>query len=339
MTDGDHTAAAMAEGHQTINVTRREDKTTKMRLLQFLIKPFRPRLATARKKSYPGSPQLTAPRAVHKRCNVTERQVNDIWIYDLTPRSVNPKEGSPSPFKRRVYYFSGGGWQQPPSGGHWKFLTELTNRLDDTTISIVSYPLAPKCPASVTMPLLRTFYDSIMKEAETQGEHIVFAGDSSGGNIILCLVAWALQSPEARAPSALMCICPTTDLRHLDKKIIDVAKNDPIFTSDSIEGTANAWVGGDKGSKEWGLEDPRVSPVLANFEELKRRGVKINGVIGTWDVLSVEAIAFRDRCSEQGIEGEWLEWEGQMHCFPLVFPYGFQESTESVDWIVRTLSE
>ncbi len=73
--------------------------------------------------------------------------------------------------------------------------------------------------------------------------------------------------------------------------------------------------------------------------ELKRRGVKLNGVIGTWDVLSVEAIAFRDRCSEQGIEGEWLEWEGQMHCFPLVFPYGFEESTESVDWIVRTLSQ
>jgi acetyl esterase/lipase len=337
MTEGDHhTTAAMTK---TITVTRRVDKTLKMRLLQLLIKPFRPRLATARKKSYPDSPQLTAPRAVQKRCNITERRVNDIWIYDLTPRSAKSDDGSPSHSKRRIYYFSGGGWQQSPSGGHWKVLAELTNRLSDTTISIVSYPLAPTCPASVTMPLLRTLYDSLMKESEGQGEHVVFMGDSSGGNIILCLVAWALQSPEARAPSALMCICPTTDLRHLDERIVDVVKKDPIFTAQSIEGTANAWAGDDKDEKEWGLSDARVSPALANFEPLKRRDVKIHGVIGTWDVLSVEAIAFRDRCSEQGIEGEWLEWEGQMHCFPLVFPYGFKESTESVDWIVRTLSQ
>ncbi|KAL2419998.1 hypothetical protein ABEF95_001761 [Exophiala dermatitidis] len=71
-------------------------------------------------------------------------------------------------------------------------------------------------------------------------------------------------------------------------------------------------------------EDPSTSPLLnpeSAFRALKERGVSVHGVIGTHDVLAPDALEFLRRCESQGIDGRWLVWEGQMHCFPLAGGY------------------
>jgi acetyl esterase/lipase len=295
-----------------------------------------------------GSQKLSPPDKVSKRCRITERQVDGIWLYELVSldQTKTTKEGP----LRRIYYFGGGGWQMPPSGDHWSFIAELAHRLSDTVFTVVSYPLAPKSPASESLPQLRKLYQTIMNDPEMANDRIIFSGDSAGGNVAIALVMWALTDKaegkdSSRTPDAIVGICPSTDLRHLDLKIADTAHDDPMLTLEFIQSTAKAWADGQdeipslapagpEGYKAWSMSDPRVSPALADVSLLMRYNVKVHGITGTHDILAPEAMAFRDRCAEVGVEGQWLEWERQMHCFPLTFAYGLKEAKEAVTWIV-----
>ena len=328
-----------------------------MRLLHAALRPFRPMAGKPHKVAEAASPRLTPHQKSVERCHVTERQVDGIWIYDFAPRASQdrpPRAQEQHQARKRVYYFAGGSWQSPPSAQHWAFVAHLANRLHGTGVSLVSYPLAPKSPARIAMPRLKTLYHTLLADGLRENERVILAGDSSGGNIVLALTLWALEHPEpeaagVQAPVAIMAMSPSTDLRHQDPLIQIASKLDPVLTSASIMSSSFAWCGAqpmrncgaqaqaDGLDVSWGADDPRVSPVLANVETLATHRVQVHGVIGTSDSLAPEAVRFRDLCLESGVQGEWLQWDGQMHCFPLAFAYGLRESIEAVDWIIEVL--
>ncbi|KAM4065842.1 alpha/beta hydrolase fold domain-containing protein [Hirsutella rhossiliensis] len=342
-------------------VHRRHDKSLLMGLLHALIRPLRPRLVKAHHKDLSSSeyPRLSPPKKLLRDHDVNERCVDNIWIYDIAKRvqrdkdPTNVERGHGKEAARRIYYFAGGGWQMPPSPHHWSFAGALSSRLPQTTLSLISYPLAPQCPASISMPRLKTLYSTIMEQSADKNERVIIAGDSSGVNIALSLVLWALATEaqgEAASkghPAAIMAISPTTDLRHVNTDIRAAARHDPTLTAPFIDSTAAAWCGtrdhpawnGGGERAQWTAEDPRVSPILAPIERIVERGIQMHGVIGTFDVLAPEAMVFMERCRELGVGGKWLVWEGQMHCFPLAFRYGLKESVQAVDWIVDVLGQ
>ncbi|KAK0378263.1 hypothetical protein CLIM01_04368 [Colletotrichum limetticola] len=324
-----------------------------MLLLQVAIKPLRPRLASPSKLP-PNAERLTPPKNPRK-CHIEERELEGLWLYDITQKSNSRSDRELSPRRqRRILYFAGGGWQMPPSKNHWTFCMELVRRLDNTTVTIISAPLAPKHPVSVAFPCIQRAYSSLLSESHDAGESVIVAGDSSGGNIALSLVAWTLKHPYkevANPPVAVMAISPTVDLRHELPEIRVVEKSDSLHTFESIKATAEAWCpkessktlqrnqGGNHVCYDWGLNDPRVSPIHADLGVFLQHNVRIYGVSGSYDVLAPEAIAFRNKCKEHGVSGEWLSWERQMHCFPLMFKYGLKEGKEGMDWMIHVLDK
>lgn len=335
-------------------VDRRGDKSLLMSLLQAAIKPLRPRLVQAKSKDDPGaeSRRLSPPPKLARDHDVNERLVDDIWVYDVTNKNAQPPPLHQSPAgdgaspARCIYYFAGGGWQTPPTPFHWALAAELASRLLGTTVSVVSYPLAPRCPASVSMSWLKTLYRTVLDQAARDGERVVLAGDSSGANVALSLVLWdvadAATSRRAQ-PVAVMAISPSTDLRHPDLGVQATAPQDPILTPSFVSSTSEAWCGsryreGDRDAP-WTAGDARVSPILAPIERAVEQGIRIHGIVGTFDVLAPEAMIFMERCRDAGVQGRWLVWEGQMHCFPLVFRYGLKEGVEAVNWMVDVLSK
>lgn len=280
----------------------------------------------------------------------------------MTPKQAVVGGKKESRKTRRIFYFAGGGWQCPPTDNHWKVVAEFVCRLPDTKLTVISPPLAPKSPASKSIPQLEKTFRSLLAEATRDNETVIVAGDSSGGNISLCLVTWTLLQgldEGVNPPAAVMAICPSTNLRHELPEIKEAEKRDPILTHAYIMFTANAWSGPDPEASrppddvdvaptsqqeplakwDWGYDDPRVSPIRADLSPLVRRGVKIHGVTASYDVLEPDAVAFRDKCDREGVEGEWLAWEGQMHCFPLAFAYGLGEGKEAIDWIISILDK
>ena len=356
----------------TIKITHQEERSIMTVALQKIIAPLRPHVAKPGKAMPKGSNQLDIPSKIQKDCDVKERQVEGIWVYDITSQSnaKSQPEHNDGISKRRICYFAGGGWQMPPSSQHWNLVRAMATRIPGSTISLISYPLAPNSPAHTSLPQLKQLYYALLEESAAQSQRLILAGDSAGGNVAICLALWALtesahSNPDTTAagvdvPVAVMGICPSTDLRHEHEDLEGVSKDDPLLTKEFVDSTAKAWCDGKVSSRKdtnsllqkgeyaggtlpgvddiaWGPDDYRVSPVLGDLSLFRKYGVKVHGVTGNMDVLGIEAVIFRDKLGEAGVEGEWLEWDGQMHCFPLAFSYGLKESKMATDWMFDVL--
>jgi acetyl esterase/lipase len=279
-----------------------------------------------------GSPKLHAPEAVSKQCDVFEYELEDTWMYRLSKTSE--QRGSKG---HKLFYFAGGGFRGLPTKEHWLLCTELVKELPDFEVNLVSYPLAPHSPAPTSMLQLRRLYKAIATQSKADKSRITLMGDSAGGSIALLLAIYgATEFLEEGASGVcpvdnVMAICPAVDHRNTNPDIDVIDPSDPILSRKVIEEVSEGWRG------EWLLEDPRISPLLADLSPLKQANIKVDGVIALFDVLSPDAILFIKKLAEIGVAGHWIEWEKQMHCFPLMFSHHVKESVEAKDWMLEVL--
>ncbi|GAB7360620.1 hypothetical protein MBLNU230_g0500t1 [Neophaeotheca triangularis] len=353
----------LQQATSSIKITHETRRSIYTFLLHKLLRPFGGKIAKPRTIMPEGSNKLDIPKKAYKHCTVEERRVEGIWVYDVRSqeqtqlqndssarrgRSPSPRSGTsssnekphsprPPPRTRRMYYYCGGGWQMSPSSEHWSFILALARRIPDLTISIISYPLAPNSPASSCFSQLYANYTTLLAQSAAANEHVILGGDSSGGNLALCLPLHALRSnsddPQlAPLPSVLFVMAPSTDLRRSNPAIPSIEPHDPILRQWFVDATARAWRG------DWDAWDPRVSPLNSDLTALQKRAVKVHGLTGGYDILSPDAVLFREKCRNAGIEGEWLEWDKQMHCFPLAQAFKLPESVGGFEWVVKVLS-
>lgn len=322
----------------TLKVIRRTNRSKPMFLLQHSIKPINSQLIKPRTEQPAGSPRLHPHGKATKHCDVHERIVEEMYIYDLAPKQQSGyKNGHVNGItkkqkRRRLYYFSGGGWHSAATSEHWVMVAELAVQLPSIDVSLVSYPLVPHSPAPIAFPHIMKTFKKLLQEADEAGEEVILAGDSAGGNIILCITLELLRQDEnATCPVALMAISPSTDLRRCNPEIPIVEKHDPILRVPFIQSTARRWRG------DWDASDPRVSPLLAEVTPFAQRNIKVNGLFGRYDVLYPDALLFRNKLAEAGVSGEWLDWDKQMHVFPLAWSFGLPESVEAKEWMVDVL--
>ena len=324
----------------SIKLTKRGDRTFLASLLYSFISPFGYYLSKPGKSLPTGSPRLTPHSSLLSRFYIKERQVDDVWIYDMTIKAKKAKRSPNSSVdsldsavpRKRIYYIAGGSFCMPPSTEHWKFCGEICAQLPDAKISIISPPLAPFTPAPDAFPQLLQLYRSLMKEAHRTGESVTFVGDSSGGNLVLALTLGALaEDALAKLPDSVLAISPIVDLGLGNPDVKVAAKSDPLLRLPTECWAASSWAG------PWGVSDPRLSPLLADLSLLHSNRVKVHGVIGGYDLLAPDAKLFRQRCEEAGVQGEWLEWDKQIHCFPIIYGWGLKESIEAKNWIIDVL--
>lgn len=151
-----------------------------------------------------------------------------------------------------------------------------------------------------------------MKESQDRKEEVTFMGDSAGGNIVLSLPTYVVHNnEEAPLPSRILAIAPVADCRVNNPEIQTVAPNDPWLTHDYIEDVSKLWC------KDVDRSDPMVNPLLADHSPLKKRKVIVDGVFGTWDILSADDKLLAEKLRDDGLEGSWLVYEGHIHVFPL----------------------
>lgn len=270
---------------------------------------------------------------------MVERRVDDIWVYDVSLKDPTTSYGyadrDENARRQRIYYFNGGGWQLPADGSHWKFATALLTELPHGAVmSLVSYPLAPNNAAPISFPQLLRLYHTEMARAAAADEIVTFAGDSSGGNIAICLPLEALtQDPTALHPHSILAICPSTDLTRSNPKLRELEKHDPILKVNFVKSTAKAWAG------DWDKRDPRISPLFSeHIDVLAKAGVRVDGCTGGSDLLGPDGVLFREKLAANGVLGEWLEWDKMMHVWPLVKTYGISpEADAAFFWIADLL--
>lgn len=330
----------LAQDGGSIVVTDRQDRSQFMSIVQFIVRRFRSQLNSSHPKHEDGSIVLDPPQSKLLGCTLSKRTVCDVHLYDLTSSEKLPEKG-----KKRIYYFAGGSWQKAPSGQHWALCARMAVDMSDTIVTMVSPPMAPNNPAPSSVPWLMRLYRALLSEAQEAGDRVILAGDSSGANIILCLTLEALKEDAEKGmdissaatsnphPVCLMVISPSTDLTRNNPDIEKIAHQDPLLTPAVIKQTAKAWVG------DWDPADRKVSPINADISLLAKRGIKVHGMTSGCDVLAPDGVVFRNRLSEYNVQGEWLHWEKQMHCFVLTLSYKLREGVEAAKWIIDLLKK
>lgn len=324
----------------TIRVDRREKRSAPNAALQTLLRPVGRKVAKPSEPGPDGSPKLTPHKKVEQKCEVKESQIADTWIYTLSPGGDSGDSGSSRSFAHKLYYFAGGGFRDVPSKEHWLLLAEMACQLAEYEVVVVSYPLAPKCKAPISIPHMEKFYQAIVADSRAQDFRITLMGDSSGGNIALVLGLYGASEFLQESAEKTNAVCPVetvfamspaVDLRNLNPDIGVVDQHDPLLCRDTIEEVAKEWQG------EWDLIDPRISPALADLSLFQRAGIKVDGLTGGHDVLTPDALVFRNKLAESRVEGDWLQWEKQVHCFPLTFSHHLSEGIAGKDWILEVL--
>jgi acetyl esterase/lipase len=268
------------------------------------------------------------------------RIVAGVHIYDMTPKlpHMGALKSSEKARKKRIYYFCGGGWRMPASADHWALASKLASSCPDTTVSLVSYSLAPNSPAPESFPQLLNLIPILLKECAEANETAILAGDSAGANLVLALPLEMLRAaaedasiPPPPMPAHIIAISPSVDLRRSNPAIPLLEPKDPLLRHKFVKATAETYRG------NWDASDTRLSPLLLPLhvlEALRDRDVQVHGLTGGYDILSPDALLFRDRLIEAGVGGSWLHWEKQMHVWPLAWRFGLRESREAKDWVV-----
>lgn len=107
------TAASGSNDDSTssIKVTYRGDRSIPMFMVQSFIRPFNTFIAKSRHVRPPGSQKLEGSSAARKKLNIEERVVEEMYLYDLVPKSTSQSNTEGRLRKKRLFYFAGGAWQ------------------------------------------------------------------------------------------------------------------------------------------------------------------------------------------------------------------------------------
>ena len=329
--DGDVNSGENGSG---VDYNRRDERSFLMGMLQHFLRPIGPAIVKPKKAFPAGSPQVHAPHSVKVNCEIHQRCVENIYLYDIIPK-INVNGSEPVKLRGNIYYFAGGAFQSPPTSDHWKFGNELGVRLRkagcDVVITFVSYPLAPNSPAPVALPHLQHLYRKLLVETQEQGRQLLLMGDSAGANIALSIAIQGVnEDPSGPHASAVFAVCPAVDLSHENPESLAIDSKDPVLRIKHVSQFANVWRG------EWDAKDPRVSPLFADLTKLAGV-IAVHGITAGLDVLGPDGRKFREKCERSGVKGEWMDWEKQMHCFTMTWQYGFSESKQALNWIVDVL--
>lgn len=333
----------------TMQIDHRTDRSFFMFLTHTFLKPFGRKITKMTQETPPGSPKLDIPKHATTRAKVSERRVSDVWIYDITPRlpHLGAVKSSGKAKNKRIHYFAGGGWRMPASGDHWALASKLAASCPNTTVSLVSYPLSPLSPAPASIPVLLKLLSILLQRAVDADETVILAGDSAGANLALALPLELLRQhhadqsnsneklPPPPMPSHILAISPSVDLRRCNPEIPVLQRRDPLLRQDFILATSEVY------RSTWDAGDTRLSPLLLPLEIislLRERGVQVHGITGGYDILTPDALLFRDKLVQAGVGGSWLHWEKQMHVFPLAWRYGLRESRKAKDWAVEMIN-
>jgi acetyl esterase/lipase len=204
-----------------------------------------------------------------------------------------------------VLYFHGGGYSFYPQA-YANFIALITLAANSRTFAL-DYRLSPEHRFPAQLEDALNAYRWLL-ETGADPENLVFAGDSAGGNLALCLLLAARDS-KLPLPALAIALSPATDL---ESDRASLVRNQAVdwINRQMIE----KWA-------DWFCESalrrhPLVSPLWADLSGLPPIYIQA----GRCEILYDSIQAFVDRARSQGAEVVLEIWESMNHVFQMFGP-------------------
>ncbi len=243
--------------------------------------------------------KYTIPTSVKLSCTYDETDFDGMQVFYTSVDSLQKSDTA-------VFYFHGGAFINDAIEEHWNLIDKIAKETELPVI-VPLYPKLPTYNSEYTYSKMIEFYSHTIKQ-QSQLKHVVFIGDSSGGNMALSL-AKQLREYEILQPEKLILIAPWLDVSMQTEGISEIAEYDPMLGLYGIKKLGEMWAG----SKE--LTDSTVSPIYGSNNNLG----EITIFASTRDMLYPDIKKYSEILTNEGIVHTLIEEKGLNHPYVL-FP-------------------
>jgi acetyl esterase/lipase len=223
--------------------------------------------------------------------------------------------------ERILFYLHGGSFAFRFPNTHATFAARLCRLLGARAL-VPNYRLAPEHPFPAAPDDCQAAFRWLLA-AGHDPRHVVFVGDSAGGNLSLVTLSRALQAGNA-LPACAVLLSPAVDCTLTSPSMSDNEALDPILRLGSLLVLRRHYV-----PSPHLYTHPEVSPLFGDFTGFP----PLLFQAGSTEMLRDEAIRAAHKAKAEGVEVELELWPETPHDFQVVS--FLPESVLALDHIVR----
>jgi acetyl esterase/lipase len=205
-----------------------------------------------------------------------------------------------------LFHIHGGGFVLPLYNPE-RFTTAYLARLTGVRALLVDYRLAPENPFPAALTDCIEAYRWLISDAGVSPEHVVFTGESAGGNLVVTTLL-GLMEAGITLPSGVVAICPVFDFEGGGTFF---TQNDPMLLPSFAMMQFSAY----RGSAD--PRNPLLSPLYADLAYLPPILVQV----GENELLRSGAEEFASRAKHAGVQVTLHVWPGMWHFWHLFLPW------------------
>lgn len=203
-----------------------------------------------------------------------------------------------------ILYLHGGAFIAGSPRTHRPLTAELA-RSTGARVLALDYRQAPEHAFPAWLEDTVLAYQHLLRNGE-RPNHIVLAGDSAGGNIVLVTLL-RLKELGLPLPAGAICLSPWTDLacRYHSHKLN--AGAEAMLKPEALRALGEHHIGSNN------PKDPLISPAYAELDGLPPLMVHV----GSKEILLDDARAIKRNAKRAGVRLQYREWPDMPHVFPL----------------------
>ena len=204
-----------------------------------------------------------------------------------------------------IIYCHGGGFCVGSADGRRKLGGHLAKLLKASVV-VMDYRLAPEHPFPAAIEDSVAVYKALRAKLP-EGQRIVIAGDSAGGNLAIATVL-KLRDLGEPLPAGIIAFSPWLDMETSGETIDSNSETDRLVNRGTLEGMAATYLAGASPT------DPLANPLKADLADLPP--VYVNA--GTSEILLSDTTRFADAAKAAGVNVTVSIVEGMQHVFPVL---------------------
>jgi monoterpene epsilon-lactone hydrolase len=242
-----------------------------------------------RRQSYEN---LTAKFTMDPEVRYTPAAVNAVPVEWVEPPGVSADSVT--------LFFHGGAYCLCSVSTHRSLAAHLA-RAAGTRVCNVEYRLAPEHPFPAAVEDAINAYNGLL-DMGIAPEHIIVAGDSAGGGLVLALL-FSLRDAGVPLPAAGVCISPWTDLSLSGVSYTANARKDVMLDCQTLEESARIYLDGTDSKL------PLASPLFGDFHNLPPLLIQV----GSDELILSDAEGVAVKARQAGVDATLEVWPGMQH--------------------------
>lgn len=219
--------------------------------------------------------------------------------------------------KHAILYFHGGGFHAGSIHTHRDLLGRIS-RASNVPVLAINYRLAPEHPFPAALEDALTAYRWLLEQYLPS--HLIFAGDSAGGGLVLSLCL-KLKLENLPQPAAAICLCPQVDLT-LSSPSIKTNEGKDWAKIELLKTVPRDYCRG------MDPKNPLISPYFGDLHGLPPLLIQV----GMLELLYDEAVAIAEKAKKSGVHVTLEKMAELGHCWQ-VFASKVPEGRESIEQI------